>query len=92
MKFECRKAPNTSAINRLVKFETTGKLIHHKKSFVIKKKSVRIPENGHSTEQPLEICKTSFSSTQFGSFTNMQDSSRVESCNVVLERPRLSKC
>jgi hypothetical protein len=91
MKFECRKAPRTSALNRLVKFETTGKLIDNKKSFVIKKMSVRIPENIHSTEQHQEICKTSFSKTQFGSVTNMQDSSRVENCNVVSERPSLSK-
>jgi hypothetical protein len=91
MKFECRKTPSTSAINRLVKFKINGKLIDNKKSFVIKKKSVRIPENIHSTEDPQEMCKTSFSSTQFGSVTNMQDSSKVENCNVVIERTRLNK-
>jgi hypothetical protein len=90
MKFECRKAPSTSSINRLVIFEIPGKLIDNKKNFVIKKKSVRIPENIHSTEQHQEICETSFSRTQFGSVTNMQDSSRVENCNVVLERAHLS--
>jgi hypothetical protein len=43
MKFECREAPSISAINKLVKSETIGKLIDNKKSFAIKK-SVRKPE------------------------------------------------
>jgi hypothetical protein len=46
VKFELRKAPGKSGINRLVnKFGTIGIVIDDKKGVVSKKKSVRPPEN-----------------------------------------------
>jgi hypothetical protein len=53
VKFECRKASNRSAINRLVgKFETTENVINNKTG-VVSKKSVKTPENIHNVEQAL---------------------------------------
>jgi hypothetical protein len=80
VKFECRKAPSRSAINRLVnKFEATGGMIDNKKG-VVGKKSVRTPGNIHHVQQALtqsrKICKTFFSTTQLGSIITIQDNLR----------------
>jgi hypothetical protein len=54
VKYECRKAPSRSAINRLVnKFKMTGSVIDNKKGVVGKMKFVRTPGNIHGAQQAL---------------------------------------
>jgi hypothetical protein len=54
MKFECKKALNRSAVNRLINmFETIGSVIDNKKGVVSKEESVRTPGNIHRVEETL---------------------------------------